>query len=411
MNKKSDTINNIIIIAPTEFPFSTASANLLRNFGFGLIHFGSKVHLLISRGTMYNKGKGYDKRTNNYKGIKFTYCSFISKPHNYLLKAFDVFVAIFTIPAIIIIKKIKGNIDTVIIYTGYAYQNFPVLLTCKIFKVPLYKYSVDWYNKDTIVRKWWMLPKWWMFMIELSFFDKFLNGIIVISQFLKNHYYKIGVSNEKIILIPNIIDLKLFNSVKKLNVNGKGKAFRIGYVGAAFLLNGVDDLIIAFKYVHEKYTNTELLIVGDVNGEASQLPLLKAIADENGVAEHIIFTGMVHSNAVPEYLASCDVLVMARKDTHFAKAGFPTKLGEYFAAKRPVIMTNVGDIAQYFIDGKELLIAEPDNPQSFASKIIYLIENIHERKRIAQNGYFWAKENLDYIKNSRKIFNFILKNN
>jgi glycosyltransferase involved in cell wall biosynthesis len=112
---------------------------------------------------------------------------------------------------------------------------------------------------------------------------------------------------------------------------------------------------------------------------------------------------------VPDYLASCDILVLARKNSQYAQAGFPTKLGEYFATEKPVIMTNVGDITNYFTDGKELMIAEADNPDSVAKKIIYLIEHNEESVKIAKNGRKWAEENLDYINNSKKILAFMSK--
>lgn len=401
-------MKNIVIIAATEFPFSTASANLLRNFGLGLIQQGSNVHLLISRGNSLGKGTEFKNRKNVYKGLKYTYCSFINKPKSYLFKILDVFFGILAIPPMILTNKLKGKVDAVIVYTGFAYQNFPVLITCKILRIPIFKYSVDFYNKESIISKWWMRPKWWMFILEMKYFDRLLNGIIAISQTIKDYYMRNGMSEKKVIIIPNIIDLKTFYGSLVQTKNEDKDLLRIGYAGAAPLLNGVDDLIKAFKIVQNKYENTELLIVGDVTGESSQLSLFKHIAEENEVLEKCIFTGRVDGKKIPEYLESCDILVMARKNTHFAQSGFPTKLGEYFATEKPVIMTNVGDIANYFADGVELMIAEADNPASVAMKIIYLIEHNEEGKKIAKNGRRWADENLDYISNSKRILTFIL---
>ena len=60
---KKHSLKNITIIAATEFPFSTASANLLRNLSLGLIKNECNVHLLISRGALYAKENKYNKRT------------------------------------------------------------------------------------------------------------------------------------------------------------------------------------------------------------------------------------------------------------------------------------------------------------------------------------------------------------
>ena len=45
------------------------------------------------------------------------------------------------------------------------------------------------------------------------------------------------------------------------------------------------------------------------------------------------------------------MLVLARPDNIQAKGGFPTKLGEYLATGNPVVVTKVGEIPNYLIDG------------------------------------------------------------
>jgi len=73
-------------------------------------------------------------------------------------------------------------------------------------------------------------------------------------------------------------------------------------------------------------------------------------------------------------------------------------------------MTNVGDITDYFTDGKELMIAEPDNPESVAMKILYLIKHKEESKVIVEKGYKWTIQNLDYIITSKRILTFMMNN-
>jgi glycosyltransferase involved in cell wall biosynthesis len=252
-----------------------------------------------------------------------------------------------------------------------------------------------------------MLPKWWMFRLEIQFFDKLLNGVICISRLLYDHYLKIGFSEKRLLLIPNILDLSAFKNsqqtVRKINQEN----IVIGYCGAALLLNGVDDLIKAFSIINQKHPNIELLIVGDVTSENSQIPLLKQMAIDEGVVFKITFAGRVPGNDVPGYLSSCDILVLARKNTRYAQAGFPTKLGEYMAAKKPVVMTKVGDIPDYFSDRENIIMVAPDKPESLACGINYLIENAEKRSVIANNGFKWAMQNLNYETNCKKIYDFV----
>lgn len=401
-------LKNITIIASTTFPFGTANANLIRNLSLGLVMQGCNIHLLISKGVdSIERGNG-QKRNNVYRGIEYSYCSFIKKPSIYLLKILDVLIGLPVILSKLVFKKYSSNVDAVLIYTGYAYQNFPILIFCKLLNIPVFKYSVDYYNKKSIVKKWWLLPKWWLFKVEIGFLDKYLDGIIAISGLLYKHYLDIEIPEKKLIIIPNILDFERFEDAKA--TIKKNNNIRIGYSGAAPLLNGVDDLIKAFKMVRTKHNNTELLIIGDVVGKGTQLPLLKKVAEDNKVLDYIVFKGRIPGQEVPDYLASCDILVLARKNTQYAQAGFPTKLGEYFASGKPVVMTAVGDIKTYFTHKGHLMIAEPDQPESLANSINYLIENPDKAVEISNNGFQWAKENLDYLKTSKKIYEFILSN-
>ncbi len=91
-----------------------------------------------------------------------------------------------------------------------------------------------------------------------------------------------------------------------------------------------------------------------------------------------------------------------------ADSGFPTKIGEYFAAKKPVVATKVGDLQFYFKNEHELIFAEPNDPKSIASGIRKLIEHPEMANKISANCYEWAINNLDYIENSRRLLKFVL---
>jgi glycosyltransferase involved in cell wall biosynthesis len=130
-------------------------------------------------------------------------------------------------------------------------------------------------------------------------------------------------------------------------------------------------------------------------------------AVELGISKNLTFSGLVDYEKVLQLLQTCNILVLARPSGIFAEAGFPTKLGEYLICKKPVVITKVGDIPLYFKDGFNAMLAEPDNPQSVADKIEFLIENPKTGIKIAENGFNWAKENLEYKMATRKIIEFM----
>ena len=75
-------------------------------------------------------------------------------------------------------------------------------------------------------------------------------------------------------------------------------------------------------------------------------------------------------------------MINPRRKGVLADSGFPTKIGEYFATKIPVISTKIGDLESYFENKKELIFSEPNNPNSIADAISYVNNNTDLAKKI-----------------------------
>lgn len=395
---------NILISIPCSFPYNSSPANLIRNLANGLSNQNINVSIHLLKGNSPENYRRFPDRINVLNNLMFQYCGFKKRPKNYLLKIFDDICAPIISSVEILKRKTEKKLDCVIIYTGYFYNYLPLIIICKILKIKIIKYSVDWYDKRIIAKKVWLLPKWHAFQFQIKYLDRLLNGIVSISRYLNDHYKKIGYEDKALLLIPNMLDLSKFENV---NPKKKTEIIRIGYSGAALILNGVDLLIEAFTELSKKYKNIELLIVGDVAKGKSEIPQLKLIVYKNQIEDKVTFAGRVHSEQIPEIISSCDIFVLARKKSQFAEAGFPTKLGEYFALKTPVVLTTVGDFPFYFKDRQEVIFVEPDNYKSLGKGLEYLINNPNDAKIIGENGYRWAKENLDFKNNGKKIYDFI----
>jgi len=75
--------------------------------------------------------------------------------------------------------------------------------------------------------------------------------------------------------------------------------------------------------------------------------------------------------------------------------------------KKPIIATKVGDIENYLQDNKEIFLAEPENAESIANKMINVFDDYDKAKQIANNGYLKALEVFDYVNESKKVLDFI----
>lgn len=386
---------NVTIYTTSDFPYGSAPENLVRNMALGLNAEGIKVNVLCVKGSYY--------RQYNDTNIKKNFLIFKKRFKNDFFKFFEIIIIILIIPFSIIRNKIRNKTNIVILYgLEYFYFNIQFYIFCKLFKIKLYRIVTDLYPSSTIAPVWWKSPKKLFLKLQQNYLDKKLNGIICLSYYLKNYFVFRGVKN--IVVIPHFIDINFF-----INNSGKQKPFSkksitIGFCGSLNRQNGLHVLIKAYKKLKENYNNLNLLLIGSI--ENNDLYFIKNyLGDDFNTVE---LTGKVHTTEVSKLLSQCDILVNPRLSGVFAEAGFPTKLGEYLATKRPVVTTAVGDIKLYFNDKQNIVLVKPNSYLDLTKGIEFLLENESLALEVGYNGYLWAKENLDYRINARKLLKFIL---
>jgi glycosyltransferase involved in cell wall biosynthesis len=387
-------IRSITIYTPGDFPYGMAGENFVRQMAIGIKLNKVNVHVVRMHGQKY--------ATENDTGIDGSDLLFRRTPKHDIIKLFEIIALLFIVPISVLKQRLKNRVDAIILFdVRYFYFILPFQIATKMLNIKLIRIITDYSSPLSIAPVWWKKPKLFFHNLQFKHFDKYLDGIIVLSSYLSNLILKSGIHSSRINVIPHFIDMEGFiDNNKKIEKNSK---IRIGFCGTPHELNGIFDLIEAFLTVKQKYDNAELLIIG-------------APADDNMVridrklqylkdSYHI--TGFLNKEHVAQALLSCDILVNPRKSGNRAEAGFPTKLGEYFGTKIPVVSTSVGDIVRYFNDKVQLVLVEPDNPAKLAEGICFLIENPEKAREIGVNGFNWALCNLDYKANAKKLIGFI----
>jgi glycosyltransferase involved in cell wall biosynthesis len=225
--------------------------------------------------------------------------------------------------------------------------------------------------------------------------------LIVFSQYIRNRYIEKKYPERNILVQPNLTDFDFWNK------GDNDICFNIGYSGTPYKKDGIEDLLSAVGLLQKKNIEVTLLIVGDIVNENSIIPSLAEFCEKLGIRKSVTFTGLVPIEKVREWLNKCEVLAITRPNIVQAVAGFPTKIGEYFASRKTVLSTRIGDVVNYFNDMQEIVFAEPDNPQSIADKLEWIIDNQNESKKIAMNGYIRAKELLNYKDKVPAIMEFV----
>lgn len=222
----------------------------------------------------------------------------------------------------------------------------------------------------------------------------FVHGAIVISSFLEKKYSR---KLSAIKLIP--ISASNLNSGLKV-VQSYKTDITFLYSGTYGKKDGVEDLILAFNFLKNKYPNIKLVLAG------SMKPHIKKMIDEID-NQSIIQQGFIPSGSYFDFLNSIDILCMTRIASEYANAGFPFKLGEYLATGKPVIATDVSDISLYLEDKKDAIIARPSDNESLKNAMEYAILNQDKWEIIGSNGKAKAELYFNPENNGNKLIDFL----
>lgn len=208
-----------------------------------------------------------------------------------------------------------------------------------------------------------------------------VKGIIVQTNALMDYFLEHGVTN---IVQSNVfVDTNRFDNLHKTSTAGD----YIAYCGTISKhKDGVDDLLKAFKIVHERYDNYKLYIIGGYTSAYNDKKELDELVFQLGLNESVCFTGKVLPDDIPQLLYDASILALARPDNIQAKYGFPTKVGEYLCTGNPSVLTNVGELPSFLEDKKNCVFSKPNDYKDFADKLIWVIENSELADKIAKEG-------------------------
>ena len=233
---------------------------------------------------------------------------------------------------------------------------------------------------------------------------KHLKGIIVISNNLKQYFVNYGVAPKKVHVINMIVDPKRFDCITRDNNAEKYIAY-CGNVNKDSK-DGVGDLIASFIRYHERFEDRKLYIIGPIVSQEQKLEYENYLRLSR-VSDCVIFTDSVSPSTIPQYFVNAEMLVLARPDNIQSKYGFPTKLGEYLLSGRPVVLTDVGNISDFLVDGMSAFIAEPGNITSISDKMIEVSDNPSKADSIASTGKEIALKEFNSIKETKKLLSII----
>lgn len=253
--------------------------------------------------------------------------------------------------------------------------------------VPLPSGLVNWFSKNQVRR-----------------FAQAVDQITTPAESAGAVLSRYGVTNN-IKVIPNPTDLTRFQKAngdwlkQEYHLSQEKLLINIGRVAPE---KNLELLLQSFRLMRAKtHESIKLMIVGDgpaLNG-------LKQCAADLGIADGVIFTGMINPSQVPDYLAAADLFVMTSKSEVKPLAQL-----EAFAAGVPIVAVAAAGANDTITDGENgLLVAE--DAAIIAQGVMGLLGNPEQFARF-KRGALATAENYSYQRIAGEylqLFNQVLR--
>lgn len=210
--------------------------------------------------------------------------------------------------------------------------------------------------------------KWYHKVID-RFLFRWTRYVICVSGDVLNFYHNnFGLSFAKLRMIPNAIDLKLFDINEKYSglrnsLNLPNDAFLFVCPARLHPQKAHQVLINAAKIlIVQGHTRFHILLVGD--GERRE-ELCQLVASE-GLSQQVHFLGLRQD--IPEILLQCDAFLLSSD-----YEGLSLAILEGMAARLPIIATDVGGNSQLVQNGINGYLSPPQDPGQLAVSMLKVI--------------------------------------
>lgn len=202
--------------------------------------------------------------------------------------------------------------------------------------------------------------------------------VLPVTQVLGDHVRAYGVPDARIVVIPNGINEEHFAAApapeQAKAERGLAGKLVLGFTGFVREWHGVDR-VIRWMAGPAAPDNAHLLVVGDGPVRAD----LERLAAELGIAERITFTGVIHRDQVPAWVASFDIALQPAVVPYAS----PLKLMEYLVMGKAVLAPRTPNLCEVLSDEDNAVLFDEQAPAAFEQALARLCSDQALRQRLA----------------------------
>lgn len=207
--------------------------------------------------------------------------------------------------------------------------------------------------------------------MAINFLLKKADKIITFTQTSKKRLESRGIDPEKIEIIY-AFNAPSFSAPEKEDENS------VLFLGTFFKYKGLHIAVKAMPKVILEFPQAKLKIGG--LGSPQDKERIESLVKELGIGKNVEFLGQKKNQDALRLISESEVVVVPEQwPSDFG----PLILVEAMALQKPIVAGNVGAIPEFIEDKKTGLLAEYNNPDDFAEKIIHMLKDKSQAKGMA----------------------------
>ncbi len=215
--------------------------------------------------------------------------------------------------------------------------------------------------------------------------------VVAVTDAFRDNLISRGINSNKISVVTNGSNLKLFNIkdkdktlIKELNLENR---FIIGYIGTHGMAHSLDFIVKSISKIDDR--SIHFLFIG--NGAMKDI-VVKLSKELN--LKNITFLDSIPKEKVPQYLSIIDVSLAPLKKSDTFKSVIPSKIFEASAMQKPTLLGVEGQAKKIIEKYGAGVCYEPENETDFIDKV-YKLKNNKKLYTLCKKGCLELAKNFD----------------
>lgn len=167
------------------------------------------------------------------------------------------------------------------------------------------------------------------------------------------------------------------------------------FAGSPVYKSTIRFLLTAMQEVWRSHPDCRLVLTGAAPGDP-RADWLRSEVLEPAYRDRIDLVGYLTRPDLLDLYGCAHALLIPLFDDEQSRARFPTKIGEYLAAARPVVTNSVGEIPLFFRNGVDAVVCPPNDPIAYGRAVADLLFDPDRAAHIGHCGRQVAEARFHY---------------